>query len=140
MQATSKAQVEVTTEEKKKYLREWALNIAQGDPANIPLTREARIEVRQHFGDSPGSGLGTDLIGGVLREVREELTKKKVRDEMVAGGGVVGAELSIDDSSRWAVTLAAIARMMHAEGIKTLTIDEQTGQAVEFKKFSKEGG
>jgi hypothetical protein len=137
--STSKEQVEVvaTTAEKKAYLREWALAQSKGDPANLPLVREARIEVRQHFGDSPGSGLGTDIIGQVLRELKDELTKKRLRDEMT-GGGVVGAEMPVDDSSRWATKLATIARIMMEEGYETVTIN-RAGEPVEMKKFSKDG-
>lgn len=133
LQATSKAQVEVvSTDEKRDYLRAWALERAKGEPARLPTIRESRIEIRTHFGESPGSGLGTDIITNVLRELRDRLTKDKL--------GAVGAPIVGEDSKPWVSKLAAIANAMQATGIRTLTIDETTGEPLEFKKFEKKEG
>ncbi len=99
-------------------MRQWAREKADGNPAKLPVIREAKAEVRTHFGDAPGAGLGTDAITTTLRELKNEMT---------ASRGVPGAHRALERAEY-------ISRLMLEAGIAELVIDA-TGDVHVFRKL-----
>lgn len=65
--------------------------------------------------ESPGAGLGTDIIAQVLRDLRSEMAP---------------ATATAGSFTR----LAAIARMMVEEGVSSLSVDGE-GRLLEIRRF-----
>lgn len=112
-------QSEISTVDKKVFLREWARQRSGGDPARLPVTHEARAAIKAHFGDVPGSGLGTDSVSTILRELRAELSRPRV-----------------NPASERLLKIAQIAAMMAEEGIREIAISDE-GDVVSMIKFSR---
>lgn len=110
----------VTTDDKRLFLRSWALQLAAGDASKLPAIREAREAVKRHFGDGPGMGLGTDIVTKDLRAIREELLANRLPPLPVP----------VDQMTR----VAQIAALLKAEGLQSLTIDAD-GLVMEMKRF-----
>lgn len=118
-------QSEVTTEEKRRYLRKWAKEMAGNDPGKLPIIREAKAEIKRHFGDVPGAGLGTDLITRELRAVRDEISRVAKPNTSLPEG----PEARL-------LRLAHIAQLMIKEGVQELRVSLD-GDVVSLKKFDQ---
>lgn len=112
---------EASTEEKREFLRVWAAEKADGNPAHVPVIREAKVAVTEKF----GVGLGTDIITNELRQLRLEIIRASaVPTAAAAALGRLSA-------------LAEITAIMQREGIQSISIDED-GMPIEFKRFPKQ--
>lgn len=123
-QEQQQQQQQPTTDEKRAYLRRWALERAEGDPAHLPVIREARAAVRAHFGEAPGAGLGTDIITGMLRELRSEL---------LHGHDVGQITIPTEQMERLS-RLARIIQLMREEKLGELAIDQE-GAILSMRRF-----
>lgn len=118
----------LTTEQKRTYLRGWALEVSGGDTSKLPTIREARQHIREYMGDSPGAGMGTDVITRTLRELREEIARPTAP---------VSAEvLAPSTPSELMDVIARIAQLMKAAGLESMIIDAE-GFPVKFERFQK---
>ncbi len=120
----------VSTDDKRAYLRQWALGLAGGDHTGLPTIREARAEIRRHMGDAPGAGLGTDVITTLLRGLRDELAHAK------GPAGMVGHIEAPSTPGELMEVVNRVAQMMKAAGLTSLTIDTD-GFPVEMKRVQK---
>jgi hypothetical protein len=127
---------EATTDEKRAYLRKWALERAQGEAGRLPAIREARVEVKTHFGGGDRSGLGTDIITALLRGLRDELTAAALIQQQAPVGQIVLPEVTGETAARMH-RIALITQMMLQENIQALTI-EGDGAIAELRRFSKQ--
>lgn len=114
----------MTTDQKRAFLRTWAVEVSESDPARLPTIREAKAHIRENLGDAEGAGLGTDVISKTLRELREELNRKRLGPAGIVGHIEVPPPLPPTAMARME-RLAVIARMMLAESIRSIRIDDE---------------
>lgn len=116
-------QEDTSTDAKRAYLRRWAQERASGDPGRLPVIREARAAVREHFGEGPGAGLGTDLIAQTLRDLRDELRRAR-------------RPAAPPDQVEQLARIAHITALMREEGVRELEIGED-GVLLGLRRFSR---
>ena len=121
----------INTDEKRAYLRRWALEIAGSDSSKLPTIREARAWVKSFFGDAQGAGMGTDVVTTELRGLRDELNSKRL-----GNAGRVG-HIEMPTTPAEAIeAVARIAQLMKNAGLSLIAIDGD-GFVTKMERFAK---
>lgn len=118
---------EPSTDEKREFLREWALQKAGGDSAHLPVIREARAALLERF----GVGLGTDIVTKILRDLRTELNRTGTRRPP----GTVSPITNVGPADHLA-TINHLVEVMLQSGVERLTITAD-GEIQELKRFAR---